>query len=193
MPKPILFVLILAGICLNGLTAYADNGMYLQEIYGYVTDRQYDCIQIEGEWLTQPGIAGQVTLDTSMALVYDLLTGFPVHTDMIDEGMTVRASYGYGGYADTIWLNCDDPRAAAFKATVSENIYYSRNESVFLTHDGKYRITLSPHTLVIDPYVGLIGADEIEPGQQMFIWAEMVTASCPAQVYPEKVVIIYPY
>jgi hypothetical protein len=192
MRKRFFCFVLMAVLCLKGLTAYAGNGMYLDEIYGQVITVEGEYISIDGELLSPPYELGQITLDIGMALVYDLISGYPVYASSVYPGMTVRASYNNRHFADTLWLNCGDPRAAAFKATVSENIYYiDEDESVFLTHDGKYRVTISPETLVIDPYVGLINAYDIYPGQQMFIWAEMVTASSPAQVYPEKVVIIY--
>jgi hypothetical protein len=171
-----------------GLTATEGSGMYYHEIQGIVVSNDDGFIYVEGESLT--GGPGGVRAFTGEAAVYDLLTGFPARQGSIEEGMAVRMSY-HEDHAAAIWLNFSDENAAAFKTEVSENIRYTADGCVFLTGDGKYRIVLSPETLVIDPFAGIITPLDIHPGYGMFVWVDMVTASRPALVYPQKVVLVY--
>jgi hypothetical protein len=173
------------------LTVFAVDDMYLQEVLGHVVSNQDGYVQIVGESLTIPGMMGTFTLYAGEASLYDLLNGYPAHVDALPEGATVRAVYTPDYYAHTVWFNLGAEGSAAFKAMVSDNIYYGEEGCVFLTDDGKYRVTVSPETRVIDPYYGQMAAHDIRPGYEMFIWVDMVTASFPAQVFPEKVVFVY--
>jgi hypothetical protein len=163
--------------------------MYLHEIYGTIVFSEGGLVRISGESLT--GDADEVDVYIHEAFIYDLITGYPAWPDHVYEGMAVRCSYEQN-LAHGLWLNCGEDDAAAFKAVVSDNIHYNGMDCVFLTTDGKYRITLTADTVVIDPYRGVIKTGDIRPGMEMFVWVDMVTASYPAEAYPDRVVLVNP-
>jgi hypothetical protein len=178
------FLLVL---CNAGLTALARDGMYDSEIYGRVISNEGGFLHIVGESFGAPE---EIVVNTDYASVYDLLTGFPIRTRDLAESMAVQVLH-MGDYAAVVWANYESENAAAFKAITSENIQYTAEDCAFLTLDGKYRVVLTPDTLIIDPFAGALTPLDILPGHEMFIWVDMVTASSPALVYPEKVVLVY--
>jgi len=89
------------------------------------------------------------------------------------------------------WLNWNDENAAVFTVTVSENIVGDENDVIFLSADGKYRVALTPETIIYDPIHGLLSPREISHGTELFVWVDMITASSPALVFPDKVVVVY--
>jgi len=128
------------------------------------------------------------------APIFDLLTGLPVYADSIEIGMDIRVAYllqpDMLPQAVVIWLSPAHPEAAVFTTVVSENIQYGPDYVVFLSADGKYRITLDEDTFIYGPNCGELTFEDILPGQEFFVWVDMITASSPAQVYPDKVVMI---
>ena len=174
------------------LTILTASGMYISEAIsetiGSVVDFAGDGLHIVGEPLTAAGHS-DIIVDISDARIYDLRTGFPVGADFIKKDMSVRVAYDTSKTALAVWLNCDDEDSAVFSVVVSDNIQYGHDSSVFLCTDGKYRVTLSPETIIVDPYGELSPAD-ILPGQEFFLWVDMITASSPSLVYPDKVVLI---
>jgi len=179
------------------LTFATAGGMYIVseigETIGTIIEIKNDELRIMGESLNEPGCS-DVTVKIGMAPIYDLITGFPVcHTD-IKTGMNARIAYNAikSGIkpAVVVWLNCSYENSAVFTAVVSDNIQYGNNFCVFLCSDGKYRVTLSHETEIIDPIYGVLLPSDIVPGQEFFIWVDMITASHPSIVYPDKVVLI---
>jgi hypothetical protein len=190
---PLLLALAFAGM--QYLTVRAANDMYVGEILGVITRKQGDCLRIEGEVLTEAGFP-DVRICIDGAPVYDLITGLPVALTEIKTGMSVRAAFliddGPEPYpAVVVWLNSCHPEAAVFSAHVSENIRYEGDYCTFLSADGKYRIIFTEDTYIYDPDYGTLSIADILPGQEYFIWVDMITASCPALVYPDKAVRIY--
>jgi hypothetical protein len=193
-----IFVFILLALAAAGmpdLTARAANDMYVGETLGKITLKSGDKLRVEGEVLTDAGFPDvQVVIDG--APVYDLVTGLPVALSEVKPGMTARVAYLVDDGPQpfpvvVLWLNGCHPHAAVFTAGVSENILHEDDHCVFLTADGRYRITLTGDTVIYDPAHGFITTADIEPGQEYFIWVDMITASCPALVYPDKAVRIY--
>jgi len=175
------------------LTFSTASGMYMYEeigeTIGVVVAIDGNTLFVTGEPITKSGLA-DIVLDITNTPIYDLLTGFPVGAGFIAEDMSIRVAYDITGTALAVWLNCDYEDSAVFSVVVSDNIQYGDSYCVFLCSDGKYRITLGPETVVIDPYYGEISPKNILPGQELFLWVEMITASSPSIVYPDKVVLI---
>jgi len=167
--------------------------MVIDETIGIVCEFYNGRLSIAGEAITGGGL-NDIVVVLGDAPIYDLLTGLPVCTDSIHVGMDVRAAYllqpGHEAQAVVIWLTPAHPMAAVFTTIVSENIQYSPDFAVFLSADGKYRITLTADTSIYDPIHGLLTFWDIKPGQEFFVWVDMITASSPALVYPDKVVRI---
>jgi hypothetical protein len=185
--KKIFFTLI---FCV-GLTvfAYADN---VGETIGYVIDIYEDVIFISGEPLGNGFPNALVKIGD--APIYDLRTGTRAFADEIEIDMDVRAIYNvYEEPFDAlvVWLNWDDDDAAVFTVTASENITASADGMVFLSTEGKYRVALTHDTIILDPYQGLLSPADVVPGMEFFVWVDMITASTPALVYPDKVVVVH--
>ena len=165
----------------------------IDETIGIIESCSGDFLKISGEALTCGGL-DDIIIQIGEAPIYDLITGLPVTVRSLKTGMEVRIAYlrQAGGYpqAIAIWLNPDHPDAAVFSTTVSDNIYYGPDYTVFLSADGRYRITLMADTLIFVPEYGEIYPEDIVPGQEFFVWVDMITASSPALVYPDKVVSI---
>jgi hypothetical protein len=182
LKKAILLSLTVVLMAVGGLTAYAHNGM--NDIVGVVLSNRDGVLSVYNE--DEPDF--EVSCLISETDAYDLLTGLPADPGSIGEGAYIRV---FGSDSrPVVWINCWEEGAAAFKATVSENIQYADYSCNFLTCDEKYRVTLSGDTVIYDPALGFIGPSDIRPGQEMFVWLDMVTASCPAQAYPDQVVLI---
>ena len=186
------------------LTIMAISGMYscnvlayqtkVGETIGVVINLTEDILYIEGEPITSYG-AHKVAVDISSTPIYDLLTGFPVTKQVIYNDMSVRIAYEISPSgkknALVVWLNCGYEDSAVFTVVVSDNIQYGSDHCVFLCVDGKYRVTITPQTVIMNPnYNGEIFPFDIYPGQELFIWVDMITASSPSIVYPDKVVVI---
>lgn len=192
---------LVAGIllCWTPLFVQAADYLVFPETLGIVASVSDECIFVVGEPLTNDGLP-EVIVNISGAPVYDLMTGYPADISHIAEGMLVRVAYDHHSTetdppladAAVVWLNYGVEGSAAFKATVSENILYSEDHCEFMTADGKYRITLTPETFIFNTDDGYIEPGDIAPGVSMFVWVDMVTASSPAQVYPDKVMLISP-
>jgi len=175
------------------LTILTASGMYISdeigETIGIVVGLDGKQMHVVGEPLTVAGHT-DIVVDISRARIYDLLTGFPVYISFIQEGMNVRIAYDMSKSALAVWLNCDYENSAVFSVAVSDNIKYGQGHCVFLCSEGKYRITLTPETVIIDPHHGYLSPLDVFPGQELFLWVDMITASSPSLVYPDKVVLI---
>ena len=175
------------------LTFLTAGGMYMSEgIYetiGTVADVNGSLLHVVGESFISAS-PSDIVIDTKNARVYDLLTGFPMDAYHIAKDQSVRVAYDASHMALAVWLNYDDAHAAVFSVAVSDNIQYGADNCTFLCTDGKYRVTLSSKTVIIDPYAGEMSPSDILPGQEFFVWVDMITASSPSLVYPEKVVLI---
>jgi len=175
------------------LTILTANGMYISEeiseTIGSVVDIDGISLHVEGEPLTAEGHT-DIIVNIGGAKIYDLQTGFPVDVGYIEKGMSVRIAYDTSKTALAVWLNCVYEDSAVFSVVVSDNIQYGYDNCVFLCTDGKYRVTLSPETVIIDPHCGALSPADILPGQELFLWVDMITASSPSLVYPDKVVLI---
>lgn len=186
MKKIVITLLIYLTICTAG-------GMYIpdeiHETIGMVENIQGSLLDFYGEdTLYGPH---EITLDAKHALVYDLFTGHLVEYWDITPGTPARIAYDLQGDAIIVWLNYESYGAAALSVIVSDNIQYSSDACVFLSADGKYRVALEEDTIIIDPIKGEMTFADVAPGQEYFLWVDMITASAPSLVYPEKVVLVY--
>lgn len=181
------------------LTSFPTNGMYIEadvkpelfEAIGTVAsfDGRLVNINVEDEITAEDTHA--ILIDIASAPIYNLLTGLPASADYIQPDMTIRVAFDQNHQALVVWLNCGYLNSAIFSITVSENIQYYEDYCVFLTTCGKYRFTLAQDTIILHPYYGKLTPDNIAPGQEFFVWVDMITASHPSIVYPDKVVLIY--
>jgi hypothetical protein len=170
------------------------------ETIGYVVEFNGDIVHVVGEPLDESGFSGAF-VQLGNAPVYDLRTGFRVPAEAIQKDMDIRMAYRVPQGANSgstepfhaivAWLNWNEDDAAVFTVEVSENSSYGIEGLVFLSADGKYRIVLTPETLIIDPHYGILSPSEISAGMEFFVWVDILTASTPALVYPEKVVVVY--
>ena len=174
-------------------TALATALAYPPETFGEALLREDGFLQVTGIALTD-GAWDEVLLDAEDALVYDLQTGFLAELDDIFEGDMVRVVYEPGrnpwAQAEVIYLNAGEPGSADFKVAVSDNLWHSAEGCSFVTPDGKYRVTLTPDTLLLDSGGSPLALADFQPGMQMFVWATSVTASFPGLVVPDKVVVL---
>jgi len=185
--QKILIILLLSVSQL--LTTAAAN---IGETIGEVVSINGHYLHVTGDPLTPLG-KPSITANIKNAPIYDLLTGFPACITDITPDMSIRIAYiqkAGEAVAIAVWLNCDYEDSAAFTVVVSDNIQYGGDHSAFLSADGKYRVTLSPKTSIIDPYTGDLTPLCIVPGMEFFVWVDMITASSPSLVYPSKVVLI---
>lgn len=190
----ITFCTLLFTIFISHLTVNATSGIYtIGETIGYVQSVEGNKIHITGEAITAHGYEN-VIIDTGTAPIYDLETGLSFNLSDVYVGMAVRAAYISVNKepfeALAIWLNWDNNNAAVFSAMVSENIQNVDDSCVFLSSDGRYRITLSSETIIICPTNGNLSPFDIVPGHEFFVWVDMITASSPAKVFPDKVVLL---
>ena len=188
----LIFVLVLAFISPSTVVEAAEH---IHEIMGVIIQKDGEQLHIVGESLT--GHCGEVIVSIGNAPIYNLLTGRLEQAHAISGNISVRAAYiprqeSHPHEAITVWLHALEDEAAVFSTVVSENIQYGVDHCVFLSTDGKYRITLNLDTLITDPNAGLLHPNEVYPGQEFFIWVDMITASNPALVYPYQVVLIQP-
>jgi len=181
---------VLSAIDVNGMDKVSTES----ETMGVIVSHQDNFLHVIGEPLTESAL-DDVVIIVGDAPIYDMLTGFPVDISAIIEGMYARIAYyqqpSEPHMALAIWLNYCHKDAAVFAVAVSENIQYIDDSCIFLSVDGKFRIVLAPDTAIIDPCHGYIKPTDIYPGQKMFVWVDMVTASSPALAYPDKVVLIH--
>jgi len=179
--------------CSQDLTVLA-AGDNVDETIGYVTRVDGGKIYISGEAITSDGLP-DVVVDLGDAPIYDLLTGLPMLAHEINADMGIRAAYGAAAEgkprpAVVVWMNWDYDNAAVFTVVVSENVHYGTDGVVFLSADGKYRVALTPEIVILDDRHNELYPSDIKPGMEFFVWVDMITASNPALVYPDKVVLI---
>jgi hypothetical protein len=182
----------------SSLTVFAYDDTVFEsnvgETIGYVLSIRGDIVQVLGEPLAADGFSN-VLVNIENAPVYDLRTGFRVLAQNIREEMDIRVAYHIRESepfpAVVAWLNWNDEDAAVFTVTVSENIVSDEDDVIFLSADKKYRVALTPQTIIYDPFHGLLSPQEISHGTELFVWVDMITASAPALVYPDKVVVVY--
>jgi len=192
-------ILILALVLFPHLTVKAANVTLeteIDETIGIVEEHDDGFLYILGEALTYDGL-DYVILQVGDAPIFDLLTGLPVYAGSIEAGIDVRVAYlrAEDGHSQAvaIWLHPGHEDAAVFSTIVSDNIYYGPDYTVFLSADERYRITLTVDTYIYIPGHGEITPRDIQPGQEFFVWVDMITASSPALVFPDKVVSICKY
>lgn len=187
------FVLLLVVLIFTASVPVFGNAYKIGETIGYVVEFDGEFLHIVGEPVRDLGLS-DVIVRVGNVPIYDLLTGFPVDSDEIFEDVSIRMVYSlYEGEpldALTIWLNWDFDDAAVFTVVVSGSIQYGEDFCIFLSADEKYRVTLTPDTVIIDPYYGRLSLADVEPGQEFFLWVDMITASAPALVYPDKAVLV---
>ncbi|MCL2362653.1 MAG: hypothetical protein FWC73_12680 [Defluviitaleaceae bacterium] len=196
MRKWLLFAAF-ALIMTSHLTAKAvDVNLHVDETMGVIQDFCGDFLFISGEALTLWGL-DDLEIQVGDVPIYDLLTGLPVSVNSILPGIEARVAYTQPKdilpQALTIWLHPNHEDAAVFTVAVSDNIRYGPGYCVFLSTDGKYRVTLTEDTYILDTPYGPISPEDVVPGQAFFVWVDMITASSPALVYPDKVVSICKY
>jgi len=187
-------ILIFALALTPQLTAIAAGVTFdteVDETIGIIKNYRGDFLKISGEALTYGGL-DDVTIQVGEAPIYDLITGLPATVRSLKAGTEVRVAYHAGKppQAAAIWLNPSHEDAAVFSTVVSDNIYYGPGYTVFLSADGRYRITLTDDTFIFVPGYGEIYPEDVLPGQEFFVWVDMITASSPALVFPKKVVCI---
>ncbi|MCL2217908.1 MAG: hypothetical protein FWB91_12950 [Defluviitaleaceae bacterium] len=178
----------------QGLTVLA-AGDNVNETIGSVIGLEDDRISIIGEAITDGGLP-ELVIQVNDAPIFDLLTGLPIKIDDIAPGMGIRVAYrpsmdGRPAPAVAVWMNWDFEEAAVFTVLVSENIQYGTDSVIFLSADGKYRVAFTRETQILDYNHNPLNPGDIAPGMEFFVWVDMITASCPALVYPDKVVQIY--
>ena len=190
-------ILALALMLILQLTAKAANVNLepdiIDETIGIIDDFILGYLHISGEALTIGGLDNAI-IELGDAPIYDLLTGLPISVCDMESGMEVRVAYirqpGAAPQAVAIWLNPGHEDAAVFTTVVSENIQHGPGYCVFLSADGRYRITLTADTYILCSGYGLLTTKDIVPGLEFFVWVDMITASSPALVFPDKVVLI---
>ncbi|MCL1844656.1 MAG: hypothetical protein FWF77_02000 [Defluviitaleaceae bacterium] len=178
-------------IALQGVEVFGDNK--IGETIGFVMEISGDVLHVVGDPLTPSGYAS-VLVSVGDAPVYDLKTGHRVRADAITLDSDVRVAYNLGGdephSAVVFWLNWSCADAAAFSVFVGESIVISEDSATFLCANEKYRITITADTTIIDPNRGYLSPAEITTGMEFFVWTDMITASFPALVFPEKIVVV---
>jgi len=183
--KTVLFALaVVAAIFIS----YPVRAYGYMETLGEANPQGYGYLHVSGVWLTD-GAYDEVSLYVGNAEVYDLRSGFAIGWEEISAGDQIRVVYE-GEHAFEIYVHAGDPRAADFMVVVSDNIWHEEDGCVFVTIDGKYRITLTEETLLFDSFGYEISWDDIEPGMEMFVWAAFLTASFPGQIMPDKIVLV---
>jgi len=180
----LLFVLYLTFATAGGM-----NTCEVGETVGEVLAFTGTHLRVVGEPLTSAG-GSDVWVEIGDAPIYDLWTGFCQDVSSIKIGMSARVAY-VGNKALAVWLNYGRGDSAVLSVVVSDNIQYGADFAVFLSGDGKYRVVLTSETVIIDPGVGEISVLDVLPKQEFFVWVDMITASSPSLVYPDKVVLIY--
>lgn len=191
MKKPFFMLCAFCFTIVQCLTVIGVGGN-VGEIIGYVTDIYGDIVHIVGEPPDNDEIL-QAQIQIGNAPVYDLRTGFRVPASEITTDMDIRVVFGSSEEplsAKVVWLNWDDEDAAVFTVVASDNINFSADGAVFLSADGKYRVALTPETEILHPIHGWISPTQITPGTEFFVWVDMITASTPALVFPDKVVVV---
>ncbi|MCL1863851.1 MAG: hypothetical protein FWF78_09830 [Defluviitaleaceae bacterium] len=180
------------------LTAYA-HGDNVGETIGYVIDIEGDVVHFVGEPVTPRGFSN-ARVSIGGAPVYDLRTGYRVSVDDIMVDDDIRIAYhvplSQSGKLEpypavVAWLNWDCDTAAVFTVVVSDNISSSEESTVFLCENERYRVAITPDTIIQDQYSGRLTPADIHPGMEFFVWVDVLTASTPALVYPHKVVVVY--
>ena len=176
------------------LAAYS----YLLETLGEAIPREDGLLLVSGIGLSEEAW-DEVLLYVDEAEIYDLRTGFSMNAQDIYEGDIVRVVYESEGDLNSgspfaqaliVYAHAGEPDSADLMVVVSDNIWHSGEGCSFVTIDGKYRITLTDESLLLDEYGFEMSFEEITPGMEMFVWASFVTASFPGQLIPEKIVLL---
>ena len=194
MKRKICMALCLALIFANVPSPVKAYGYFLETI-GEAIPGGDGFLLVSGIGLTEDSW-DEVLLRVEGAEVFDLRTGFALSPQDITEGDTLRVVYEpiQSDYpmarALTIYVHAGEADTADFMVVVSDNIWYSNEGCAFVTVDGKYRITLTDDSLLMDKNGYEMSYDEIVPGMEMFVWATFVTASFPGQVIPDKIVLL---
>ena len=191
--KTCIFAIIAAlFLALQGLTVFG-NPDNVGETIGFVMELSGDVLHVVGEPLNERGFSS-VLVCVYDAPVYDLRTGFLVGAHAITEDSDVRVAYDLWGdephSAVVVWLNWSCVDAAAFTVIVGENIVSGEDAAIFLCANEKYRVAVTAETTIYDPRRGHLSPADIVPGMEFFVWTDMITASSPALVYPEKIVVV---
>ncbi|MCL2840611.1 MAG: hypothetical protein FWE05_07525 [Defluviitaleaceae bacterium] len=192
--KKMIICLVAVLIAFQSLTVLA-VGDNVNETIGTILSIENDKIRVKGEAITDGGQT-EIVIHVGDAPIFDLRTGLPVSLQNVSPNMGIRAAYEIVGTdtpakAVAIWLNPEDEDAAVFTVLVSENIQYGTDGVVFLSVDEKYRVVLNQESQILDYNHAPLTSANIVPGMEFFVWVDMITASCPALVYPDKVVQIY--
>ena len=188
MPKLRKTSMLIALVMLAIIAIHPVHAYSYMETLGEAIPQNNGYLHISGIALTDNAF-DEILLYIGDAEVYDLRTGFAINKDDILEGDQVRVVY-QDDQALEIYVHAGDPTAADFMVVVSDNIWYAEDGCVFVTIDGKYRITLTEETQLFDSFGYDISWDDIEPGMEMFVWAAFLTASFPGQIIPDKIVLI---
>jgi len=183
--KLILFALLMTAAI---FISYPVNAYGYMETLGEVTPQGDGYLHVSGIGLTD-GAFDEILFYAGNAEVYDLRSYFVMSWEEILAGDQVRVVYE-GDKAFEIYVHAGDSMAADFMVVVSDNIWHEDDGCVFVTIDGKYRITLTEETQLFDSLGYEISWDDIEPGMEMFVWAAFLTASFPGQIIPDKIVLI---
>ena len=191
MKKSIVLLIIAAIIACIPIPIKASG--YYPETLGEALPRDDGLLLVSGIGLTEDAW-DEVLLYIDEAEIYNLRTGFAIGANEIHEGDCIRVMYEPGrdevSHALVIYVHAGEQDAADFMVVVSDNIWHTETGCVFVTIDGKYRITIEEDTLLLDNYGYEMSWDEIVPGMEMFVWAAFVTASFPGQVVPDKIVLL---
>jgi hypothetical protein len=195
MKKWLITLCIMSFIAFPAISVTKEIG----ETIGYVVDINGDLIHIVGEPLEDDGFIGAL-VRLGNAPVYDLRTGFRVFPETIKKDMDIRLAYhippgANAGHSEPFaavvaWLNWNEDDAAVFTVEVSENINNGEEGLAFLSSDGKYRVVITPETIITDPQNKNLTPADIHPGMEFFVWVDILTASSPALIYPHKVVVV---
>jgi len=190
----ICLTLLLAVLCNTHTAAFWEDWQNsTSETYGAATPRADGYLQVSGMALTD-GAWDDVLLCLQDAWVYDLRTGFAAEPAAITHGDAVRVVYEPAGdaFGTAVWvyLHAGEPDAAGLRVTAGEPVWHTATGCHFMTPDGKYHLRIPPEATLFDAHGAPLSATDIVPGTEMFVWANSLTASFPAQVVPQKIVLL---
>ena len=195
-----LYTLLILAVFLTCTPKLAIAYDHYFETLGEAIPTEDGLLLVSGISLTE-GSWDEVLLCIEKAEIYDLRSGFAINFNDIYEGDCVRVVYKFdetdisysAAHALIVYAHVGEQDSADLIIVVSDNIWYSDEGCVFVTLDGKYRVTLSEDTLLLDSNGYDVSYDDIAPGMEMFVWADFVTASFPGQVIPDKIVVLGKY
>ena len=189
--------IILTFVCVLCLTAFTTGVTFasepgtIDETIGEIVYFNWDVIHVVGEAITPHG-CDDIIAQIGDAPIYDLTTGFSAKDITIGTEAHIRylRQPGFPPQALAVWLHPNHASAAVFTTEVSGNIQYGPDYCVFMSACGRNRVVLTAQTIIYDPIYGYLHPHDIEPGQEFFVWVDKITASSPALVYPDKVVLL---